>query len=97
MFICMQKIIFIIHFFLEILHFKESLELDWSRAFWLRYGTDDEISKLVSVVMLEYSQEKLMTKFFKKSKKNLLGLFWALFSQSWAKMNFPGKKGFVSF
>ena len=31
MFICMQKIHLIIHFFLTILHFKE---LDWPAAFW---------------------------------------------------------------
>ena len=33
-------------------------------------------------------------KFFKKSKKTL---FWGLFAQTWAKMNFLGKQGSVSF
>ena len=27
----------------------------------------------------------------------MLGPFWALFAHTWAKMNFPGKKDFVSF
>ena len=46
------------------------------------------------VFTLDYYQEKLSTKFFKKSKKTL---FWgdvailAFFAQIWAKMNFPRK------
>ena len=39
-----------------------------------------------------------MTKVFKKiPKEPILGTFWALFTQIWAKMNFPGKKITVSF
>ena len=38
-----------------------------------------------------------MIKFFKKSKKTYYVSFWAPFAQTWAKMNFPGKKGSVSF
>ena len=38
-----------------------------------------------------------MTKFLEKSKKPYLRSFWALFAQIWAKMNFPRKKGSVSF
>ena len=38
-----------------------------------------------------------MTKFFKKSKKTYFGPFSALFARIWAKMNFPGDKGSVSF
>ena len=34
-----------------------------------------------------------MTNFFKKDpKRTYFGAFWAIFTQIWAKMNFPGKK-----
>ena len=35
--------------------------------------------------------------FFEKSKIPILGSFWELFAQIWAKMNFLGKTGRVSF
>ena len=39
-----------------------------------------------------------MTKVFKKSKKNpIVEPFWALFAQIWTIINFPGKKGSLSF
>ena len=37
-----------------------------------------------------------MTEFFKKSKKLYCGTIWPFFP-SYAKMNFPGEKGSVSF
>ena len=37
----------------------------------------------------------VMIKFFKKSKNSILGPFWSLFAQIWAKMTFPEKKGSV--
>ena len=77
----MPKIKFIIHFFLKILHFKESCNLIGWRYFgpklknqnFVRYGIDGEISIKISVFILEYFQEKFTTKFFKKSKKPFLG------------------------
>ena len=39
-----------------------------------------------------------MTKSFKRSKKNsILGPFWDLSTQIWAKINFCGKKGLCQF
>ena len=88
MFICMPKINFIIHFFLEVLHFKESCNLIGWRYFgpWLknqnftRYGISDEISITILVFILGYFQK-----------------FLALFTQIWAKMNVPGKKPLSAF
>ena len=76
MFICMQKINFIIHFFLEIL-----LQFDWLTAFWpitqeqefASYGNDGEISTTILVSILDYFHEKLMPNFSKDPKKNLFG------------------------
>ena len=100
MFICMQKTNFIIHFFLEILHFKESCnligwqhrELEFCQIWDWWWNISNKIS-----FQFRFFPRKLMTKFFKKSKKNL---FWGnlgSFTQIWAKMNFPGKKSSVSF
>ena len=61
----------------------------------LKYGVDVKISIKILVFTLDYFQEKLTTKFFKKSKKTLFcGLcgYFGLFNQIWAKMNFSGKK-----
>ena len=38
-----------------------------------------------------------ITKFFKQYKTSILGLFWTLFAQIWANMNFPEKKGLTRF
>ena len=38
-----------------------------------------------------------MTNFSKNPKNAILGPFWILFAQICAKINFPGKKGSVSF
>ena len=89
MFIYIPKINFIIHIFLEILHFKESsilahnLQTIWD--WWWNINT-----MLVSI--LDYFQEKLITKFFKKSQKPYIGVTLVVFAQTWVKMSFPGKR-----
>ena len=73
----MPKINFIIHFFLVILHVKESCSLIGQQHFgpqlenhdFARCGTGGEISITLLVFILNYFQEKLMTKLFKKTKK----------------------------
>ena len=100
MFIYIPKIHFIIHFFLEILHFKESCNLIGWQHFgpqlqnqnFARYGIGREISTTILLSILDYFQEKLRTKYFKKSKKPLFwGSFWAIFAKICPKVNFPGK------
>ena len=99
-FICIPKIYFIIHFFLEILHLKKSCNLIGRQHFgplienqnFARYGIGSEISTTILVSILDYFQEKIMTKFFKKS------YFGAILSPFCTNLgNFPGKKGSVSF
>ena len=96
MFTCMSKINFIIHFS----PFYRILQFDWSTAFgpitenhnFARYGIGGEISKAIPFFILDYFQEKLMRKFYKKHKKTLfLGPFWTIVAQIIAKMNFPRK------
>ena len=52
-----------------------------------RYEIGGEISTAILVSILDYFQEKLMAKFFKKSKQNLLlghfGPFLPRFGQKW--------------
>ena len=89
----------IIHFFLEILYLKESCNLIFQQHLGLqlenlnfaRYTIGGKISITILVI------GKTNTKFFKISKKNILGQFWVLVAQVYTKMNFPGKKGSVSF
>ena len=95
---CMPKINFIISFFLEILHFKESLSLIGQKHFGpnsktriARHEIDGEISITILVFILNNFQKKLMTKFSKNSNP-ILGPFWALFCQIWGKVNFYWKK-----
>ena len=61
------------------------------------YGIEGEILKTILVSILEFFQEKLMTKFLKNPKRPILRPFWTLSNQIWAKMSFPGIKGSVSF
>ena len=102
MFICMQKTNFIIHFILEILHFKESYNLIGCSNLRTRILPD---MRLVVKYQQQYINNnsfhfrlfprKFKDKISKKSKKNL---FWdTLFTQIRAKMNCPGKKSSVSF
>ena len=56
-----------------------------------------EISTIL-VFILDYFKEKLTWQNVSKNPKNpILGPFWALFVQIWAKMNFPGKKSLSVF
>ena len=88
MFICMPKTNFIIHVFLEILLFKESSNLIGWHRFGLslenqnfaRYGIRGEISKTILVSNLDYFQERLLRKFFKKFKKPYFGAILGPFS-----------------
>ena len=57
-----------------------------SRIF-TEYEIGGERSAKILAFILDYFQEKLMTKFFKKSKKK----------QIWSKINFCGKEGYASF
>ena len=81
---CMQKINFIIHFFLKILHFKESFNLI--------------INNNISLHFRLFSRKTNMTQIFQEIQKTL---FWdhsgPFLAQIRAKINFPGKKGSVSF
>ena len=96
----MPKINLIIHFFLEILHFKEYYNLIGRQHFgpllenqnFARDGIGGEISTTMLVFILNCFQEKLMTKFSKNFKNPILGQFLTLFAQTWVKMNFPAKK-----
>ena len=102
MFFCMQKTNFIIHFILEILHFKESYNLIGCSNLRTRILPD---MRLVVKYQQQYINNnsfhfrlfprKFKDKISKKSKKNL---FWdTLFTQIRAKMNCPGKKSSISF
>ena len=96
----MPKVKFIIHFFLEILHFKELCNfIGWQHLGpWLeiqsfaRYGVGVEISIKILVFTLDYFQEKISTKFFEKSKKPCFGAMWPFwpflpkFGQKWISL-----------
>ena len=58
-----------------------------------RYGIGGEISTTILVFILDYFQEKLMTKFFKKSKQSNLGVISGPFCPNLGKNEFPWKKG----
>ena len=93
----MRKVKFIIYFFLEILHFKEHCNfIGWQHLgpsletqSFARYRVGVEISIKILVFTLDYFQEKLMTKFFKKSKKPYFRAMWPFwpflpkFGQKW--------------
>ena len=102
MFIWIPKTNLTILFFLEILHYKEPCNLISWKHFgpelenqnFPRYGIGGKISTTVLFSILDYLQEKLIKIFFKKSKKNII---FGPFGQIWTKMDFPGKRGSVSF
>ena len=102
MFICIPKINFIIQFFLEILHSKESCNLIGWQHFgpkhknlenFARCGIGAEITIAILVFILNYFKEKRKTKFSTKSKKTLfwghLGPLLPKFGQKWI---FLGKR-----
>ena len=68
-----RKINFIIHFFLQILHFKKSYKLIRQQHFGPYLQNEKfchvEISMTILVFILDYFQRKLMRKFFKSSIK----------------------------
>ena len=100
MFICMPKINFIIHFFLEIIHFKESCNLIGQQHFgpylenqkFARYGICGEISITILVFISDYFQEKLTSKFFEKLKKHYFGSIMGHFFLDLGKNEFSWKK-----
>ena len=90
------KINFIIHFFLEILQFKESFNLIAQQHFgsilenqnFARYEIGDEISITISIFILDYFYEKLITKFFKKCQKPYFGDLLGRFCSNLGKNEF---------
>ena len=108
MFICMPKVKFIIHFFLEILHFKKTLQFYWLTAFGPITGDPEfcqiwgwywNINKNISF-HFRLCPRKTNNKIFKNIQKVQ---FWghvailAFFTQIWAKLDFPGKKALSVF
>ena len=92
----MPKINFIIHFFLEILHFKESCNLIGWQHFWPIW-IGGEISTTIIVSILDYFQEKLLTKCFKESQKPYSGAFLGPCDPNLGKNEFSWKKGLCQF
>ena len=84
---------FIIHFFLEILHFKESLDLISQQHFgpklenqnFARYRIGGKISIIILLLILNYFQAKLIKKFFKKFKKSYFGAILGINNFLWKK------------
>ena len=101
----MPKINFIIHFYLDILHFKESCNLIGRKHFgpylknqnFSRYGIGGEISITILVFNLDYFQKKLMTKFFRKCKKSYFGTILSPFSLNLGKNEFSWKNVLCQF
>ena len=80
MFICMPKVKFIIHFFRYYILINHAILLadsiwahNWRPRVFARYGVSIEISMKILVFTLDYFQEKLMAKLFKKS---YFGAMW---------------------
>ena len=102
MFICMQKINFIIHFFLTKLHFKEYCNFISQQHFGPQPETQNydryvgEISVTILVFIIDYFQQKLTSQNFSKNPKNP-GPILGSFPQFGAKNDFSWKKGSVSF
>ena len=101
----MLRIHFIINFLLQILYFKESYNLIGWQHFGLklinknfvRYGIGGEIPIAKLVLFSDYFQEKLMTKFFKRSKKNIFWGYFGPFFTNLGKNKFSQKKGLCQF
>ena len=79
---------------------------DWWIAFWLPITGETEFCQMrdwwwninkILVYILDYFQEKLTTKLFKKSKKPILGPFGAFFCLNLGKNNFFWKNGLCHF
>ena len=101
----MLRIHFIINFLLQILYFKESYNLIGWQHFGLklinknffRYRIGGEIPIAKLVLFWDYFQEKLMTKFFKRSKKTYFGAILGPFFTNLSKNNFSRKKRLCQF
>ena len=97
MFICMQKINFIIHFFLTKLHFKEYCNFISQQHFGPQPETQNydryvgEISVTILVFIIDYFQQKLTSQNFTKIPQN------TIFPKLGPKMNFPGKRALSVF
>ena len=114
MLICMPKIHSIVHFDVYLhakntLHcwllswdITFYLQFDWPTAFWPVTG-EQEFCQIwdwwtILVFILDYSQEKVMTKFFKEILKNIVWVhFWTLFCLNLSKNEFSWKTGSVCF
>ena len=103
MFLCMQKINFIIYFFLTILHFEESCTLIWLAAFW--FITRDpkfcqyvcEISITILVFILDcFLKHQTWQHFSKNPKDPILGNSGP-FLTNLGKNEFSWKKGLCQF
>ena len=58
----------------------------------MRYGIGSKKPITIFVFILDYFQEKQMTKFFKKFKKLCFGAILGSLCKNLCKMNFPSKK-----
>ena len=98
MFLCMLKINFIIHFFLTILHFKESCNFIGPKLETQNYARYvGEISITILVFIIDYFIEKYHIIFQKKSQKPYFGRILDTFAQIGYKNEFFWKKGSFSF
>ena len=84
--------------------FQRILKFDWLAAFWpitwdpkLYQICWWNINNNISFHYRLFPRKTNITKFFKKSQNPILAPFWALLPKLGPKMNFPGKKGSVSF
>ena len=105
LFIYMPKLNFIMYFFFEKLHLKESCNLIGWQHFdpelenqnFARYGIGEETSTTILLSILDYSQEKLMTNFPKNPKNAISGAILGTFDPNLGKNEFFWKKGLSDF
>ena len=79
---------------------------DWQIAFWLPITGEPEFCQMrdwwwninkILVYILDYFQEKLTTRFFKKSKKPYTGAIWGLFLPKFGQKQLFLEKWSVTF
>ena len=78
-----------------ILRAKYSYDIIFARTFWL-ITPDREFSMKNQELSFCIIFRRTRDKIFQKKKKFKIPYFWALFSQTWAKMKFPHKSGSVT-
>ena len=102
MFISKQKTNLIPLFFRDIT-LKRILQSDWSTTFWVItleqefrqiWGLRWKVKNEKNFHFALFIRKKISIFFLKKAK---YPIFWALFAQIFAKMNFPQKLGSVTF